>query len=458
MIQVKLVSVLLCVFLTLFTEANATVESVATPAGHRFLFAKMENANRVAVQVAWPSSWLKEKGRNPAVPYLGVELMARSGAGDMDASELMEKFRDLNASARVWVTSDHVRAVLNVNDEDLDAALTVVRSVLALPRFDERWLVRIRDGMYGRWKQFGAQLENRGWNAVRRAVLGTQPINAAISLSDVEALKEVTRDDLLAWHARTIVARGAHIVVAGNLSRRDAVRAVDWVFGSLPTGTQEPMIPIEADFAPRTILLHVPDAETPMIGFVGRLPVRSHGGEYEDLISIRVLGAGTRSRIFDSIRTKLRASYAFGAGQASYARDLRVLSIWGEVDADKLARSRETFLETYRRFREDGPTAKEVEDIKAELRAATRTNLVKPGVVAFVVLEAVLDGTDAQRVDNLESELDSTTVQTIRERLQHAYPAPEDLIQVIVTADANAVEGACVVRTIAEVDECRPVN
>ena len=438
---------LLWLALTLSTGANAAVESVTTPAGHRFLFSEMDGTNRVAFQVTWPSSWLKEEGRNPAVAYLGVELMTRSGAGDMDASELLERFRDLDARARVWVTSDAVRAALDVDDEHLDEALEVARSVIARPRFDEGWMVRIRDGMHGRWKQSRALLANRGWDAVRRAVLGTQPINSALSLSEIEALEEVTRDDLLAWHARTIVAEGAHIVVAGGLSRRR-------VFGALPTGTHEAAIPIDADFSPRTILLHVPDAEKSMIGFAGQLPTRAHGGEYEDLIAVLVLAAGAGSRIFDAVRTQHRASYKFGAELTSYTRDVRFLAIGGEVEEDKLASARDLVLETYSRFREEGPTTKEVATAKARLRRAVGANLRKPGVYANVVMESVLDGTSAQRVSGLESELEAISPRMIRERLQQAFPEPEDLIQVIVSPNRDAVEDACVVRTVAEVDHC----
>ena len=454
MIHLKKTAILLWIGVALCAGANATVESLMTPAGHRFLYSEMEDTDRVAFQVAWPSSWFRESGRNPAVPYVGVALMTSGGAGDMDPSELLERFRDLDAVARLWATPDHVRAVLNVSNDHLDEALEIARDVLVHPRFDERSLARIRDRMYRRLKQSHVQVGNRGWMAVRRAVLGVQPIAAASPVSDVEEIRKVTRDGLLAWHRRTIVAEGARVVVAGNLARHDAVRAVGRVFAGLPLGESKPMIPVSADFSPRTILVHVPDAEKSMIGFVGSLPARAQGGEYEDAIAIQVLGGGAGSRLFRSIRSNLRASYAPGAGQGSYTRDIRFLSMWGEVDIDKLARAGETFLATYRQFREQGPTATEIEDIKARLLAATRANLRKPGVVAHVILESVLDGTDARRVDNLERELEATTAGTIRERLRRAYPLPEDLIQVIVTPNRNAVDGACVVSTTSEVDEC----
>ena len=458
MIRIGRAAVLLCVCVAVFAGAQAKVETVTTPGEYQFLFSPVGKTNRVAFQVAWPSNWFKEDGRNPAVPYLGVEVMTSSGAGDMDASELLEAFSDLDATAHVWATADHVRAALDVRVVHLEEATEVARAVLARPRFDSRWLNRTRDGMYGRLKQEQAQIAIKGWEAVRRAVLGTQPINAALSMSDLEAFHRITRDDLLDWHARTFVTEGARIAVAGNISRHDAVAVVDRVFGALPAGRREPMVAIETDFSPRTILVHVPGAEKSMIGFVGRLPSLVHGGESEDLISVLALGTGPRSRIVDAIRTKLRASYAVGASLAEYTRDIRLVSLWGEIDADKLARSREAMLEAYRRFRDEGPTEKELAPIKAQLRHLTRENLKKPSTVVHVLLEATLEDDDPQRIDRLLHEIEATSPQSIRERLRHAFPAPEELIQVIVTSDEDAIEGACVVRTIADVDGCRATH
>lgn len=440
------------------TDDRATIESVTTPAGHRFLFAEMKKAHRVAFRVAWPSNWSKEADSNPAVPFLGVTLMTRGGAGDMDAAEVLDTFNDLGATAGVWVAADHVYALLDVKDDYLAHALEAAGTVLAMPRFDERWLVRIRDQMHGQWKREAALSYNRGWDAVRRAVLGVEPINATPSQRDIEALKRVTRDDLLAWHARTFVGEGARIVVAGNLSRDEAAAAVDQVFAALPVGAREPAIETKADFSPVTILVHAPDIEKSMIGFVGPLPARILGGEYEDFIAVQVLGEGPQSRIFDAIRSRLRASYTAGATLSEYTRELRVFGMWGEVDTAKLVQSREAVLETYRRFREEGPTAAEVSNIKKEIRRMSRKNFAKPEVFTYSMLESVLDGTDVHRITHFERVLDATTARTVRERLRSAYPAPENLIQVIVTPDKDAVDGACVVRTIDEVDGCRAVN
>ena len=69
-------------------------------------------------------------------------------------------------------------------------------------------------------------------------------------------------------------------------------------------------------------------------------------------------------------------------------------------------------------------------------------------------MTATLNGTDAHGVSGFEDEIDATTVRSVRERLRTAFPAPYDLIQVVVTPNEATIEEACVVRTIAEVDGC----
>ena len=101
----------------------------------------------------------------------------------------------------------------------------------------------------------------------------------------------------------------------------------------------------KADFAPRRILLHVPQAQTSTLVLMGPLPPTRDGGEFEDILLATALGGDDKSVLFDAVRTGLRASYGFGAGLDAFARNLRFLALSGEVETAKLAEA-ETIVRT----------------------------------------------------------------------------------------------------------------
>jgi len=89
------------------------------------------------------------------------------------------------------------------------------------------------------------------------------------------------------------------------------------------------------------------------------------------------------------------------------------------------------------------------------MSAEFRKSFDFPRVVTRTMVEAELDGTDAQRVPGFLDELAAVTADSIGKRLRTVYPAADELVEIIVTPEADAVEGACVIRSLAQVQQCR---
>jgi len=427
--------------------------SETSPGGIAYSRLYLPDAKDVAIQIAWSTDWVSRDDVNQAVPYIGADLMLSGGAEGYPAGQAVEDFADLQAQASLSVTPDNILGSLMVPKENLDKAVKIANAHLRAPLLDDKWLIRIRDGFAARMAESSGRPESRGFAALRWAAFGDAPIRAALSLDQPGMVESVTRDDVALWRSTVLSRANAKLVIAGALDAAEAGRIVDALLEGLPEGTPVPALSIRASLKPKRILLHIPDAQTSTLAFIAPLPPAAEGGEMEDLILIRALGSGENSVLFDAVRTQLRAAYGFGAGLDGFTRANRLLVLRGQVDADKLAQTEEVVRAAYSAFRSEGPMGA-LADLKASLAERIQIKTNDPASSAFSALMAVLDGQSPQMAFDLKQVLDAVSEASLKARLQHLYPAPEDFVVLAVSPNADALPGACVITEPEQAKVC----
>ena len=265
--------------------------------------------------------------------------------------------------------------------------------------------------------------------------------------------KTLPRADVAAWHSRTITRTPDAIVVAGGIDASEAGMALDGLFEGLPEASDIVAQKATAAFTPRRILLHIPDAEVTTLAFVAPLPPTRKGGELEDLILVDALGGGNQGALFEAIRTGLRATYAFGAGIGNYSREHRILFMTGAIEAEKLSEAEQVVRETYAAFRQVGPK-QDLADLKAPLE--TSFSQLSDFVLdqARSELQAALDGFDPGSSLSLSDELADVTLSHVVKRLDEGFPDPDSFLVIAVSADADALPGACIINNPREAADC----
>jgi len=135
---------------------GAQVEQITSPAGHEIYFLQLPEAENVAIQVSWPSSWPTTTGRNQAVPFIATELMATGGAGELSPSEIVEQFNDSQTASSLIPTVESVRGSLVTQKSQLETSVELANTVLTDPSLAEAWLRRVKDGLHARIGQLTA--------------------------------------------------------------------------------------------------------------------------------------------------------------------------------------------------------------------------------------------------------------------------------------------------------------
>lgn len=437
-------------------DASREVVLAETPDGHSFHFMPIyeDGVMDITITIAWPMDWVFSADRNPAVPYVAAKTILSGGTDELAPQDVLELFNDKNSRGQFYVRADHAIGELSFPKEHIDDVVSVASEMLASPQFDQAWVDRIKQGFSANQTQSQAQTANKMWALARFAVLGEIPLNDFLSLPDLTAIADASVDDLRRWHAETIVRNGVTISVTGAISHDGAGKAVDQLLAGLPEGqAQAAPTNIDTNFAPKIVLLHLPDAEKTTLGLFGQLPPTSEGGDLTDLLALSFFGRSGSGPLFDAVRTDLRASYGFQAGSTNYDRATRIMFIAGEVETAKLAEAADLIRATYESFRA-APDFTGFDDLRQGMAEKTANNVLYVDVVAKTMLEMALDSRDPSDASRLGELLESVTTQDVQKRLASAFPVGADLIVVAASPDASALPGACVVTEIEQVVQC----
>lgn len=450
----KLILAVLALFsLAAGPDARASGVMETSPGGTSYARLYMPDAEKVSIQVAWPANWAMRENENQAVPFIGADLILAGGAQGHPAGEVVETFADLKAEGRLSVTVDYVFGSLTAPKEHLAEAVGIANAHLQKPALDEDWLARLRAGFAASMAEAAAIPATKGFNAIRWAVLGDSSVRRMLSMDPLDQITAVTRAETVRWHRETFFRNTAHIVIAGPLDAKEAGEAIDALLAGLPDGVAPAEARPQGNFAPRRILLHVPDAQASTLTFMGSLPPTRDGGVFEDVILASALGSGDQSVLFEAIRTELRASYAFSAGIDAYSRNLRLLFMSGEVETAKLSEAEATVRKAYEDFLKTGPSG-DIDERKAPFIANAEAIRKDSVAASFTGLIALLDKEDPGVTLKLESVLADVTAASTRARLSSAFPRPDSLVVLAVSPDRNALPGACVISEPSQAASC----
>lgn len=431
---------------------SPTASNEVSPGGIEYTLIHMPENDDVAVNVAWPTDWAYRENTNQAAALVGSELILVGGAKGYPAGEVGERLADLNAEGSLYgVANDHIVGELIFERDDISEVIEIANAHLREPLLEQALLSRIRDEIEQGVTEERAPPAAAGFEAVRWAVFGEQPLRNALSLHDLDALDELTQDDIIAWRAETFTRSPEAVTVAGAIDAKAAGAALDALFEELPEQRREVQQTVSPDYTPRRILLHMPEAEVSMLAFIAPLPPTQEGGEVEDLLLTHALGGDDQSVLFDAVRTQLRASYGFGAGVNNYTREHRFLFMAGEIEVNQVAETEAVVREAYTTFRTNGLEG-DLADRKAPLASHFSEMAALVTVQANSALESALDGHPPGR--SLNEELEAVTESSLNERLDKDFPNVDEFIVIAVSPEADALPEACVINAPREAADC----
>ena len=259
-----------------------------------------------------------DDGARDGLARLATDMMDE-GAGALSALELADAIEFLGVRLGVGADRHHLQASLWTPTSKLDASLPLLADVALRPTFPEADLERVRTSTLTSLGQRADEPRAIASAALAQALYGLEHPYGRTGEGSPEAIRALTRDDLVAFHDRAVRPSNAALVVVGALAWDETRPRLEAAFGAdawpaRPAPAPTAVRPPEAVGGRRVLLVDKPGAAQTVVR-VARIGAARDTDDFHAIgVLNTILGGSFTSRLNQNLRE--RNGYAYGASSS----------------------------------------------------------------------------------------------------------------------------------------------
>ena len=395
----------------------------------------------VAVMVR-AGSYLEPVGKEGLAMAVGNQMRA-GGSGALTAEQFDEEadFLAATMSAGFGGTSGNVFA--NFLAKDVDKALDLLFAMLQKPAFQQdRFDLYKRQTLQGlaRRNDNTGGIETREWS---RLTYGDQHFSTRpVTQAGVEGM---TRDDLVAFHARHVHPGNFIIAVSGDFNSAEMAgkleqRMAGW---APPAGYNVTPVP-KPEFEPKpgVYMVNKPEVNQGRVS-MGHLGILRDNPDAiaVDLMNDILGGSGFTSRITNRVRSDEGLAYSAGSGYGAGTYYPGVFRAGFQSKSATVAQAVQIILEEIDRIRTAKVTAEELDTVKNSAIEVFPRNFSSAGATAGLFASDELTGRDPRYWKTYRDRVRALTVDEIQ-RVAQKYLTPDKLVILAVGHVDDMLKGS----------------
>ena len=359
-------------------------------------------------------SWLDPADKIGLASLTG-SVMRTGGGGGLSAEQVDEELEQFAGNLGIAIGRQSGSASLDVLSKDLKRGLQIFAGLIRTPAFEPArvQLAKLQtiEGIRRRQDHPGAIV---GREFVKLLYGADHPTARE---SSIGSITRITRDDLVAFHRKTIHPNGLMLGVTGDFDKPAILALLRDVFGDWKKGE----VPVLA-------IADVPQspAAKPVVRFVnketsqthlrlGHLSLKEQDPDYVALaIANDILGGSSfRSRLFNDVRTKRGLAYSVGSRLNSGVHDQGVWLMRAET---KLLSTQEViarFIANMERMRTELVTDSELAEAKEAYVNSFVFSFASPSAIVGRLVELEYDGLPKDFLQQLRARVIALTKEEI---------------------------------------------
>ena len=303
---------------------------------------------------------------------LAGETMRTGGTKFMTPAQVDEELERLAASVAVGIGVESGFAMLDVLKKDLDRGLKIFSEVLIAPAFDRERveLAKLQEIESIRRRQDRPQ-SIAGREFAKLLYGPTHPFGRNTS---IESVSRITRDDLIAFHRKTVHPNGVILGVTGDFDTRMMLSKLRKAFGAWKKGAvREIVIPpvtmsrLSGRIGGQLNDVHFVGKETSQVHLrIGHLSLKESDPDFPALSLLNDIlgGSSFRSRLFQDVRTKRGLAYSVGSLLLAGTRERGVWLMRASTKVDSTDEAITSLVANMKRLREKPVTDTELAEAK----------------------------------------------------------------------------------------------
>jgi zinc protease len=365
---------------------------------------------------------------------LGVAHLAASlldqGVKNMSAQEMNDAVDFIGGAMGAGAGTDLTFCNMVVMKDSFEVGMRMLSDMARYPAFAPAEVERQRQQMLS-----GLQVsaEDPGYiaNAVfDRLVYGFHPYGMPEN-GTPQTIGNITRDDLVAFHARHFAPNNAILAIVGDVTAEEAFSAAkkifgDWAKRDLPSQTFiDPPDPTR-----RVVVINKADAVQTEVR-VGHIGIRRNHPDYMAVnLAIRILGGEGSNRLHQVLRTERGLTYGAQA-------NMDTLKETGDFEAETNTRSEATgevlrlIVDEFWRLQRERVGERELDGAKAYLMGSFPLTIETPESIAMQVVNALFYGLPLDQLQTFRERVSAVTVDDVQ-RVAKLYLRPDRLSVVLV--------------------------
>ncbi|MGU3536531.1 M16 family metallopeptidase [Methylobacterium sp. A54F] len=390
----------------------AQAEPVATAAGVE----AWHVASPVVPMVAFAFTFEGGAAQDPEGKAGCAQMLARlldEGAGDLGSDAFQERLAARAIELSFHAGPDAVGGSLKTLVKHTDEAIELLALALAKPRFDPDAIERVRAQVIAGLRY---QQNDPGVMASRRFFREAFPSHpyGRPSSGTLESVAAITRDDLLAMHARVIGRGGVKIAAVGAIEADRLAESLNRAFGTLPEAGPLKAVPQTTvqDLGRRVVVdLDVPQSVI-RFGMAG-VPWRD-----PDFIPAYVLnhilgGGAFTSRLFQEVREKRGLAYSVGTSLVSHRA---AAMTWGYTATknERVAEALSVIGDEIGRLITEGPSDDELQKAKDYLTGSYALGFDTSTKIAHQLVQIAFEGLGMDYIARRNAMVSAVTQADIR--------------------------------------------
>ncbi len=388
----------------------------------------------VTARIRTGSDW--EPAEKTGLASLAGQVERTGGTARMKGDEIDEFLAARAASVETSIDDDSGFASMNCLKQDLDDVFRVFRDVLREPAFAQDKLdlakVQAQTAIARRNDNVGAIVGRE----FPRLVYGKDsPLGR---IDEYATIAAITRDDLVAWHAKYYVPNDVYLGVVGDFDPADMRKKIEAAFGDWKKGagfTPSP-IPFRKEPAPGIWFVEKSDVNQANI-VMGHLGIEISNPDYFAVqVMNEVLGGGFSSRMFSNVRSKKGLAYNVYGGVGSDYLVPGVFRAGLQTESGKMSQAVEAVKAEVRGIIDNPPTGDELKRAKDSILNSFVFNYDSKAKILRQQMTYRFYGLPADFLDRYQASIEKVTAEDVA-RVARKYVHPDELTMLVVGKSAD---------------------
>jgi zinc protease len=357
--------------------------------------------------------WLEPQEKIGLAALTG-SVMRSGGGGGRTAEQVDEELEQFAIELNVSMGRQSGAASLDVLSKDLERGLNIFAGLLRQPAFEvprvELAKLQAIEGIRRRQDHPGSIVGRE----FLKQLYG--PEHPSARESTIESIKGITRDDLVAFHQRTVHPNGIILGVTGDFKRDEMIALLRATFGDWKKGEVSELNIADAREAGGPSIVRFVNKDTSQTHLrIGHLTIREDDPDYVPLaIANDILGGSSfRSRLFNDVRTKRGLAYSVGSRLNVGMHDQGVWLMRAETKLPSTQEVISRFVANMERMRTELVTDEELAEAKQAYVNSFVFSFASPAAVVGRFVELEYDGLPKDFLQQLRARVIALTKEDI---------------------------------------------